>query len=177
MIDDFSNFKSAIDWPEDREPEEAPTGQFRPFSVALSKAIETVAETFSIAAVTESPIESIFGAKFALALRPLCKDIGWNFTVGTGDADIVLHPQYVLGRFRYDFAVLANGRAKPVLLIECDGKEFHSTEGQRANDRLKDAAASNAGMRLIRFSGSEINSDIDSCVTYALTACLGAVFQ
>ena len=177
MIDECSNFKSAIVWPEDCEPEEAPTEEFKPLGMAVSKAIETAAESFTMAGVTESPIETIFGAQFALALRPLCEDVGWDFAVGAGNADIVLHPQYVLGRLRYDFAVRANGRTKPVLLIECDGKDFHSTEEQQANDRLKDAAASNAGMRLIRFSGSEINRDVDSCVTYALTACLGAVFR
>jgi len=177
MIDEFSNFKSAIVWPDDREPDEAPTGEFRPLSIGLLKAIETAAESFCMAGETESPIETIFGAQFALALRPLCKDIGWDFAVGTGDADIVLHPQYALHRFRYDFAVRANGRPRPVLLIECDGKDFHSSAEQHANDRLKDAAASNAGIRLIRFSGSEIHRDVDGCVTYALTACIGALFQ
>jgi hypothetical protein len=82
MIDELSNFKSAIVWPEDREPEEAPTGEFKPLRMAMSKAIETAAESFTMAGVTESPIETIFGAKFALALRPLCKDVGWDFAVG-----------------------------------------------------------------------------------------------
>jgi very-short-patch-repair endonuclease len=177
MIDEFSNFKSAIVWPGDGDPEEAPTGEFKPLATALVKAIETAAESFSMAGTTESPIETIFGAQFALVLRPLCKDIGWDFAVGTGDADIVLHPQYALERFRYDFAVRANGRTKPVLLIECDGKDFHSSAEQQANDRLKDAAASNAGIRLIRFSGSEIHRDVDDCITYALTACISALFQ
>lgn len=177
MIDEFSNFKSAIVWPDAREPEEAPTGDFKPLRLAVFKAIETATESFSMAATTESPIETIFGAKFALALRPICKDVGWDFCIGTGDTDIVLHPQYIIGRFRYDFALRANWRPKPLLLIECDGKDFHSSPEQQANDALKDAVATNAGIRLVRFSGSEINRDVDSCVRYALSVCLHAALQ
>jgi very-short-patch-repair endonuclease len=89
----------------------------------------------------------------------------------------VPHPQYVLGRFRYDFAVRANWRPKPLLLVECDGKDFHSSAEQQANDALKDAAASHAGMRLIRFSGSKIHRDVDGSVRYAVLACIRAALQ
>jgi very-short-patch-repair endonuclease len=176
MTDDFSNFKSAIVWPEERDPEEVPTGDFKPFSLALCDAIEVAAESVTMAGITESPIETFFAAKFALALKALCKQLDWEFSVGSEPADIMLHPQYPLERFRYDFAVRSKGRAKPLLLIECDGKDFHSSPEQQANDKLKDDAASNAEIRLIRFSGSEIHQDADRCVTSALTACINAIF-
>ena len=117
------------------------------------------------------------GAQLALALRPLCNDIGWKFSVGTEDDDLVLYPQFPLARFRYDFAVVAKWKARPLVLIECDGKDFHSSADQQANDKLKDDAAANAGIRLLRFTGSEINSDVDACVRYALSAMLKAAIQ
>lgn len=169
MVDHFSNFRSAIAWPDLDKPQEAPTGDFVPLRMALVKAIDCAAESLCMSGVTESPIETIFGAKLAMALRPVCDELGWTFSVGAqSDADVCLQPQYQLQRFRYDFAILARGQSQPLILIECDGKEFHSTEEQQANDRLKDEAAVKAGTQLVRFSGSEINNDIDRCVRRTL---------
>jgi very-short-patch-repair endonuclease len=176
MIDEFSNFKSAIFWPDDHKVvEEIPTGELTPLRVALLTAIESAAESLTMAAVTESPIETFFGARFALRARPLCAALGWEFAVGTGDADMVLHPQFPLGRFRYDFAIRLKGRRRSLILVECDGKDFHSNSEQQANDALKDAAASNVGIRLIRFTGSELNRDVDVCVSHALAAVIRAI--
>jgi very-short-patch-repair endonuclease len=61
--------------------------------------------------------------------------------------------------------------------MECDGKDFHSSADQQANDKLKDEAAANAGIRLIRFTGSQINGEVDACVRYALSAMLRAAIQ
>jgi very-short-patch-repair endonuclease len=167
----FSNFKSAICWPEIDEPEEAPKGDFVPLGVAILKAVECAAESVAMSGVTESPIETIFGAKLALVLRPVCDDLGWRFAVGAqANADVFLQSQYPLHRFRYDFAILAKGQQRPLLLVECDGKEFHSSEAQQTNDRLKDEAALKAGVRLVRFSGAEINNDIDLCIQRTLRA-------
>ncbi|SEC00442.1 endonuclease domain-containing protein [Bradyrhizobium erythrophlei] len=178
LVDDFSNFKSAIVWPDEREPEEAPTGDFVPLRLAVAKAIESAGESVAMAGITESPIETIFGAKLALVLRPVCEELGWDFSIGAElGADLVLYPQYALQRFRYDFALLAKGQTRPLILVECDGKDFHSSPEQQANDRLKDRAALNAGIRLIRFSGSEINGDADGCVRQTLAACVSAALR
>ena len=48
---------------------------------------------------------------------------------------ILVIPQYVRGKYRFDFAI---ERHKNLLvLIECDGKEFHSSEEQQARDKIK----------------------------------------
>jgi len=175
MMHEISNFKSSIVWPDERDPEEPPTGELVSFRHALVKVVGFAAESLTMADVTESPIETIFGAHLALALRPVCRDLGWEFSVGEKlDADITLQPQYQLGRYRYDFAIRARGHLKPLILIECDGKEFHSSPEQQANDRLKDAAALNAGIRLVRFSGAEINDDVEGCVQRTLHECVSA---
>jgi very-short-patch-repair endonuclease len=176
MSGEFSTFKSAIDWPIIQD-EVAPTGELKPLRIGLVKAVEAAAESCAMATETESPIETIFGARLALALRPFCKEVGWEFSVGTGNDDIVLQPQFSLARFRYDFAVRAKWKLKPLVLIECDGKEFHSSAVQQANDKFKDEAASRAGIRLVRFAGSEIHRDVDACVKYTMSAIMNAAIQ
>ena len=171
MSNDFSNF--TLDWPVYQDGVE-PTGEWKPFRIGLLKAIKAAAESVTMAAQTESPIETIFEAQLALALRPFCKDIGWEFSVGAenGDDDIVLHPQFPLAQFRYDFAVRAKWKLTPLVLVECDGKQFHSSIDQQANDKLKDEAASRAGIRLLRFTGSEIHRDIDACIKHAMSVAI-----
>jgi very-short-patch-repair endonuclease len=70
--------------------------------------------------------------------------------------------QYAWHQFRIDFAIVR--RSVPLLFIECDGAEFHSTKEQLARDRRKDAAALQSGIPLLRFTGSEIYRVVDGCV-------------
>lgn len=56
------------------------------------------------------------------------------------------------------------------LAIECDGKEFHSTEEQIQRDNRKNLAAKNAGIPLLRFSGSSIFRHAERCVDEILVA-------
>jgi very-short-patch-repair endonuclease len=76
----------------------------------------------------------------------------------------LLGHQFLIDRFRYDLSIKREGQPKPFVLIECDGKEFHSTEEQIAHDLAKDALAAKAGISLLRFSGSEIYRELDRCV-------------
>lgn len=161
----LSSFKSAIYWPE-FTGEEQPTGELISFGSALADALDGAAESFAMAGNTESPIETIFGARISFHLRRFCSHLGWSFAVGVDQADILLLPQYPIGRFRYDFALLVRG--VPEIVIECDGKEFHSTDSQIANDRFKDYLAKDAGIEILRFTGSELNRDADRCVRVAL---------
>jgi very-short-patch-repair endonuclease len=175
MTDEFSNFKSAIIWPNDRESEEAPTREFQPLGIAMLQAVEVAAVGMTMD--TESPIETIFGARFALALKQLCKELNWEFAIAPELADVVLQPQYPLYRFRYDFAVKAKGRLNPLILIECDGRDFHSSVEQQTNDKMKNLAAANAGITLVRFSGSAINRDVGGCIRHAMFAFLRAALE
>lgn len=102
----------------------------------------------------ESPIEFLLAHNLATLLFP--------------DAERVnIVAQYPLARFRYDF--LINGvRQGPLLLIECDGKDFHSSPEQIKNDALKDAAAAAADIKLMRFSGSAIFDNPMYCAQVAV---------
>jgi very-short-patch-repair endonuclease len=168
---DFSNFKSALE-PE-RKPEEEPTGELIQIGKtdAILRVVDSVAESFAMAGLTESPIETLFGARFAFHMRRFGLQAGFSFEVGDHEADIILQPQFKLGRFRYDFAILVHGHA--LVLIECDGKDYHSSPDQVANDAKKDQAAEDYGVALVRFSGSDLHRKTDWCVGEALAVLAG----
>lgn len=105
-------------------------------------------------------------ARVAMGLRPLCEspievDLGAHLVLLLAGGKRRLAPQYRWRRWRMDFALLQD--RKPVLFIECDGREFHSTPQQIASDRAKDRAAKEAGIPLLRFTGSEIYNDPGAC--------------
>jgi very-short-patch-repair endonuclease len=154
--DEFSTFRSAIEWPDMRPPSEVPTGEFMPLSVGLARTLDTIAIAHALAPKCESPIEVDFGTRMIKVLRVI------------DDDTLSLASQYSIGPFRYDFAITREGRPQPVILVECDGREFHQSKEQLANDRLKDALARNLRIDLLRFSGSEIYSSLDECITRVL---------
>jgi very-short-patch-repair endonuclease len=148
--DELSTFRSAIEWPDMRPESEEATGEFRPISASVMSVVEILASAVTIAPDCESPIEVDLGARLSNAIRLM------------DDPNLLLVPQYVLGSYRYDFAIIRRGR--PITLIECDGRDFHSTKDQLANDRAKDDLAAKEGVALFRFSGSEIFRDGRDCV-------------
>jgi very-short-patch-repair endonuclease len=152
--DDFSNFRSAIEWPDLRPPTEFATDDLKPLFSFLPPLVDKLALAVGIAPDCESPIEVELGVQFLNALRAI------------GDDDFRLVPQRELGPYRYDFGITRQG--KLIGLIECDGKEFHSTDDQLANDRAKDKLAAETGVRMFRFSGSEIFRDSKACVREVL---------
>jgi very-short-patch-repair endonuclease len=98
-----------------------------------------------MARFTESPIEIMFG----MAMMELMDD-GWE-----------LMPQFKWRRYRIDWALQVPG--KPLIFIECDGNEFHTKAEDVARDRRRDIMIRRAGIRLFRFTGSEIYQAAQRC--------------
>jgi very-short-patch-repair endonuclease len=67
--------------------------------------------------------------------------------------------QYSFGRYRLDMA-LPNLQ----IAIEADGKAYHSSPKQKAHDRKRDAYLKSHGWQTLRFSGSQINGDINGVI-------------
>lgn len=144
---------------------EADAGNFRP--VALGSAVASVFDrsraTSAIGNNTESPIELQLGAavimQFERAGTPikLCLDLPEDKPEG-----LLLVPQFKWSYYRSDWAIV-NPKQGGALLIECDGRPFHTAPHQLAHDRKKDAAAHDHGYLTIRFSGSDIFRDADAC--------------
>jgi len=73
--------------------------------------------------------------------------------------------------YRIDFMLMVKARdgSGAALAVECDGHDFHErTKEQAAHDRSRDRAIMLAGIRVVRFTGSEIFKDVLGCAEEAL---------
>jgi very-short-patch-repair endonuclease len=111
----------------------------------------------------ESPIEELFlAAAFGAGIdsgcaaqiygSPYCDD----FEAFPGDH---IWPQANIGNYRLDFLIVhvsAKG-AKTFVAVECDGHDFHErTKEQAARDKMRDRFLTARGIKVLRFTGSEI---------------------
>ena len=114
--------------------------------------------------IAESPIERI-------SLNVLL-DLPFNgfFTypipihIAKGDepfpsGDLVIIPQFVMARYRFDFALVAkrNDGAVKVVALECDGAAFHREKmAQIVRDEARDAYFANFGIQTFRVTGAAL---------------------
>lgn len=82
-------------------------------------------------------------------------------------SNVLAAEQVAVGPYRVDFllgAKLVSSDELVLYAIECDGHEFHErTKEQAAHDRARDRALLAAGIKTIRFTGSEIWADPMKC--------------
>ena len=81
---------------------------------------------------------------------------------------VVIVPQFIMpgpkGNIRLDFALMDNLRRDVEIAVECDGHDFHErTKEQAKSDRSRDRAVQAAGLKILRFTGSEIHNDPFGC--------------
>jgi hypothetical protein len=89
-----------------------------------------------------------------------------------GDQTLILSPRYFLDRYIYDLAIFRKGRPYPIIIVECDGKDYHSTPEQLQNDARKNRLAGSKGIVLLRFTGAEIHRTPDDCLAKILQTML-----
>jgi len=141
------------------------------FWTACDRAVEEV-QPFC-----ESPIEAMLGAGFLVASRArgigdlvrVCPEpkmpakIEWPM--------MLLVPQYHWQEWRIDWALRGHDC---ILFIECDGHDFHErTPEQAARDRSKDRAIQGAGIKVLRFTGTEIHRELSKCVLEIVDTYIG----
>jgi DNA helicase II / ATP-dependent DNA helicase PcrA len=69
--------------------------------------------------------------------------------------------QALMGRYHVDFLV-EKDRAQVV--VECDGKAYHSSDKEKEADRKRDLYLLERGYRVLRFTAGDINGKISWCV-------------
>ena len=69
--------------------------------------------------------------------------------------------QALIGRYHVDFLLEKNGAQ---VVVECDGKAYHSSDEARETDRERDSYLQERGYPVLRFTGGEINGRISWCV-------------
>lgn len=141
------------------------------FTSCFKSAVQLSGLRMEVASLCESPIEAHLGSILAMVLEQAAALRGTNFRVWRGDLNseppanhLLLIPQFRWKRWRYDFALRHSNFEAPSVLIECDGKEFHSTTEQLANDNRKDEEAYANMIHMLRFPGRLIYSRPVWCV-------------
>lgn len=173
-------FRSAIEWPEDRSEFQRAQypGRGLTFSPQFAEVVAAANRQAAVAHLCESPIEIRLGAMLVLVFETAFDDANLRFAVCSqaeqvnyGGRYLLLIPQYKWKRWRYDFAIRYSFDPKPLIFIECDGKEFHSTPEQRETDRKKNEEAARMQVHMCRFTGSQIFKDPVQC-TREVVKCL-----
>ena len=115
-------------------------------NLGLFKAIDHNHKRFDrLAKRLESPIEKIFWSAGYFELSK------WG----------ELTPQVRVEGYRVDFAYLV-GHHK--IAIELDGYDYHSRPEQMARDYSRQRELTRSGWIVYRFTGSDINGDVQNCV-------------
>lgn len=166
-------FRSALEPPRDGPQDDPGEPYVNPLSEPadsfLSDIFRTMVKRQTVKPFCESPIEEDFAVAFTFLAKALEIDVVFTARLDAPrfqDVTLLIVPQWPLDSYRYDFMVRhTNGRRA---LIECDGKQFHSSHEQVANDRRKDAAAERAKIPLLRFRGTELFRTSIQCAAAAL---------
>jgi len=79
----------------------------------------------------------------------------WKATFST----ISLIPQYQIGNYYVDFAHIPTKT-----VIELDGKPYHTTPYQIANDEERQKSIERQGWHVLRFTGGDIYYHVDRCI-------------
>lgn len=127
----------------------------------------------------ESPIEQmmfaalawvdmpIFGSGGAMSELLMIHNVDEDAFLAQGQPFARLLLQHPLDKYRVDFLVRAafHGRdPTDLLVIECDGHDYHErTKQQAQRDRGRDRFMQASGLRVFRFTGSEIWRDPHAC--------------
>jgi very-short-patch-repair endonuclease len=79
---------------------------------------------------------------------------------------VFVYPQEWFERkYRLDFLIAYGtiGRQRK-LVVECDGRTYHDNGDSFQKDRERDRVLNASGIRVLRFTGNEINMDVKKCV-------------
>jgi very-short-patch-repair endonuclease len=138
------------------EADDLSATSFKHISLCATEAVDCAAIARELGPGCDSHIEVALGVKIKKALCVI------------GDKTLTLKPRYFLGRYIYDLAIFREGRSCPIIVVECDGKEFHSTPEQLENDARKTQLAWSKGIIPLRFTGTEIHRTPDDCLAKIL---------
>lgn len=141
---------------------------FKPAGLDLQRLERLAQARHFLTPLCESPIEIALGASLfrvlsafpELFVTTLCRN---NEAPDRAVDEVLIVPQFRWERYRADLAVRFPWLARRWVFVECDGKDFHSTARQVAQDRGRQQEMTDAGFRVFRFSGAEIFRDAEGC--------------
>lgn len=126
----------------------------------------------------ESPIERMF--LIALATTSMgvrqrdiekrdadaCRSFGLEACDSLIVGGMLVFVNHPVGKYRADLLIVASAGPKHFLVVvELDGHDFHErTKEQAARDKKRDRWMQTQGIRVLRFTGSEVYADPFNCV-------------
>lgn len=131
-----------------------------------------------VSAQCGSPIERILLARLIMDSPSREEGLHFNFyRTPAAYPDLIPHPfggvdvhlQAQVGIYRADFLFTQQSRLNPAkdrhLLVECDGHFYHErTRAQAKHDKRRDRYFASLGITVLRFTGSEIYTDVAAVV-------------
>ena len=126
----------------------------------LTKIDESIREERSN--LVEEEYQQMFPRERNLHFGSAIEEYFWK-TWKTTFSDFYLIPQYQIGNYYVDFAHIPTKT-----IIELDGKPYHSTPNQIANDKARQKNLEQHGWRFLRFSGGDVYYHIDRCIIETL---------
>jgi very-short-patch-repair endonuclease len=143
---------------------EADVGDFNPINIGgvFGAVVERARAAMVANRTADSPIETILGAAIFVYFKDHGKPLLLSTEPSAAAGGLQLLPQFKWLIYRSDWAIY-NPRTTGALLIECDGKDFHSSPEQVEHDKRKDQAAHDLGFLTMRFTGSRIHKGADKC--------------
>lgn len=137
----------------------------------------------------ESPIEEIFLQSWMIYASPwrirsleefttMPDKVPFNATSASWQVNFIF-PQQKIESFRVDFVLgrYSWGRDEsvdpaqefmrklPLIVVECDGHDFHErTADQAGKDKSRDRRLTALGFRVLRFTGRELHRNIEKCM-------------
>lgn len=81
---------------------------------------------------------------------------------------IYVFPQARIGSYRLDFLIkygVVGLRPERLLAVECDGRAYHDNKDSFESDRKRDRELNSKNIRVLRFTGREINDNVTKCVS------------
>jgi very-short-patch-repair endonuclease len=148
----------------------AAIGGPRAVAIKQSKLEKIRGQFIQAASACGSPIEQILLAAIVwVAYGPEKQLVEiWDAVAHSAKplGDVVIAPQYQIGRHRVDFAIFINIVANEEIriVVECDGHNFHEkTKVQAARDKSRNRDLQIAGWKVLSFTGSEIWQDRTRC--------------
>lgn len=132
---------------------------------SYDKAVNKILESIGLSDIkkkAESPIEKALGYALAAEIPVFSRTFFIaNMSISAQNEHVINDKKY---RTDLEIHVEVDGGDR-VYIIECDGHDFHEkTKEQAQRDKSRDRAFISSGSTVIRFTGSEINRDVDACV-------------
>lgn len=135
----------------------------QPLICSVISVLDATSNSIVNAETCDSPIEEIMGGALVAMFLKVGAKTEWTEEPDSSDADVLIIPQFKIGRYRADFLVRWKQCEKDIV-VECDGRAYHRANSEQIErDWKRDIYMEDLGYKVMRFTGREIYRDAFLC--------------